>query len=510
MKKFLIILFLTLLLVVACDFLALQDNPQKIIGLIPLDSRPANTQYPELLAKLAGSDIEIPYEYLDNFLTPADRHQLWQWLSKETTKMNTLIINTSVLFNGSLIETRNPEAYDTVEESLELFRNYCLKNSEKNIVVIDVLPRLLPSQFTRLWPYKDPLVEYAINLDKADINGSAIASLSTDIPQDILDEYLSIYDKAALKTHSLIEMTEEGLIDHLLIGQDDAEKHGLSNKIVRSIEEKLNDNITFVHGADELTTLALVKSIISVPEQGVNIAYTNKEFITKVFPFEADTLEKVLEAKLNYLALENNPNSPFLEIIHTDPNNSTEVLRIIAESHHDYVGVADIAFTNRGDISLRESFLAPQTFNRIDGYSGWNTASNTLGTELSHFATIQHFLSQDLSKSEKIKALEAYMSFKYIRFAEDFVYQGILRNDLNNRLLAKGLDPNNLRERQAEAETILQELFGPYQEQLKKTFIGEHTLGEISFTVKEIDSEISLPWARTFEAKITPEVRVKL
>ena len=305
-------------------------------------------------------------------------------------------------------------------------------------------------------------------------------------------------------------MAQEGLIDYLLFGQDDAEKHGLSNRIVRKISKDFTEKITFVHGADELTMLALVKNAISVPEQGINISYSNKDFTTKVFPFEADTLEKVLEAKLNYLGLKNNPHSPFLEIIHTDPNNSTEVLTLIEENHHDYLGVADIAFTNRGDISLRESFLAPQVFNRINGYSGWNTASNTLGTELAHFATVQHFLSQDWKKVEKIKALEAYMNFKYIRFAEDFVYQGILRNELNNRLLAKGLDPNNLGERKAEAETILKELFVPYQEQLQKAFMGEHTLGDLIFTVKEIKSEISLPWARTFEAKIVPEVKVKL
>ena len=512
MKKFLIILFLAFFILVGCaplDFLSPQGKQERI-GLIPLDSRPANTQYPELLAKLAGLDLEIPYEYLDDFLTPANRDQLWQWLSNETTEFNSLIINTSVLFNGSLIETRNPEAYKLAEEQLEQFRSFCLENKDKNIIVINVLPRLLPSQFTNLWPYQKPLVEYAIALDKADLSGQGDISLPSDVPEELVQDYLSIYTRAELIAHSLIEMAQEGLIDHLLFGQDDAEKHGLSNRIVRKISKDFTEKITFVHGADELTMLALVKNAISVPEQGINISYSNKDFTTKVFPFEADTLEKVLEAKLNYLGLKNNPHSPFLEIIHTDPNNSTEVLTLIEENHHDYLGVADIAFTNRGDISLRESFLAPQVFNRINGYSGWNTASNTLGTELSNFATVQHFLSQDWKKAEKIKALEAYMNFKYIRFAEDFVYQGILRNELNNRLLAKGLDPNNLGERKAEAETILKELFVPYQEQLQKAFMGEHTLGDLIFTVKEIKSEISLPWARTFEAKIVPEVKVKL
>lgn len=513
MKKFFIILTIALMIFVGCapfDFLSPKDTPTEIIGLIPLDSRPANTQYPELLGKLAGLDIHIPYQSLDNFLIPADRDQLWQWLANETSEFNTLIINTSVLFNGSLIETRNPRGYDNVEAKLEQFRNYCIENKEKNIIVIDVLPRLLPSQFTKLWPYKDSLVKYAISLDKVDINAKENTSLSTEAPQEILDEYLSIYHRAEIIANSLIEMTEEGLIDHLLIGQDDAEKYGLSNKIIRNIEDRFNEKITFVHGADELTMLALVRSSIPVPEQGINLAYSNENFTTKVFPFEADTLEKVLEAKLNYLGLENNPNSPFFEIIHTDPSNASEVVNLIEKSNYDYLGVSDIAFTNKGDITLRENFMKPQFFNKIDGYSGWNTASNTLGTELAHFATVQHFLNKDLNKSEKIKALEAYMNFKYIRFAEDFVYQGILRTELNNRLVAKGLDPNNLGERKAEAETILKQLFEPYQEELRKAFLGEHSLGDITFTVKEINSEISLPWARTFEAKITPQVKVKL
>ncbi|NMA01173.1 MAG: DUF4127 family protein, partial [Clostridia bacterium] len=237
MKKSAIILFLALFILVGCaplDFLSSQDNQERI-GLIPLDSRPANTQYPELLAELAGLDLEIPYEYLDNFLIPANRDQLWQWLSNETTEFNSLIINTSVLFNGSLIETRNPEAYKLAEEQLEQFRSFCLENKDKNIIVINVLPRLLPSQFTNLWPYQKPLVEYAIALDKADLSGQGDISLPSDVPEELVQDYLSIYTRAELIAHSLIEMAQEGLIDHLLFGQDDAEKHGLSNRIVRKI-----------------------------------------------------------------------------------------------------------------------------------------------------------------------------------------------------------------------------------------------------------------------------------
>ena len=67
----------------------------------------------------------------------------------------------------------------------------------------------MPSQFTRLWAYQKPLVEYAIALDKADLYGQGDISLPSDVPEELVQDYLSIYTEAELIAHSLIEMARK-------------------------------------------------------------------------------------------------------------------------------------------------------------------------------------------------------------------------------------------------------------------------------------------------------------
>jgi len=104
--------------------------------------------------------------------------------------------------------------------------------------------------------------------------------------------------------------------------------------------------------------------------------------------------------------------------------------------------------------------------------------------------------------------LEAYIKFKFIRIAEDLVYQGILREELNQELLQKDINPYHLEENKEVAEEILRKLYQPYQEKLARAFVGEYNIGNIKFIVENISATIHLPWGRTFEAKIKPQVKI--
>ena len=63
------------------------------VALMPLDSRPCNTQYPAFLADSVNVQLSMPNENsMDRFTTDADREALWQWLENEGTKSKHLII----------------------------------------------------------------------------------------------------------------------------------------------------------------------------------------------------------------------------------------------------------------------------------------------------------------------------------------------------------------------------------------------------------------------------------
>ena len=53
-------------------------------------------------------------------------------------------------------QTRNPEAYKLAKEQLEQLRSFCLANKDKNIIVINVLPRFCLVNLLDYGPIKNP------------------------------------------------------------------------------------------------------------------------------------------------------------------------------------------------------------------------------------------------------------------------------------------------------------------------------------------------------------------
>lgn len=511
MKRTLVIaITIIFILLAGCSFW--KQGPEKVV-LIPLDSRPCNTQYPEILGRMVNKQIKIPYAFLDNFLEPAKIEELWLWLESNSKEADKIIITTNQLINGSLIASRDPQSYKDMEKRLAKLEAFCRKNKNKEITVITILPRLLPSQFTHLWGYQEPLIEYAQLIDRADLEGRQPPSVPAELPENIWKEYLSIYENTQQLAKRLISLTDEGLIDHYLIGQDDGEKYGLSNKLVRELKPAFNEKVWFVQGADELTMLTLSRSLNFKNGLTYALGYSNEEFKEVYFPFEAAPLEEVINTKVNYLNFPLEKESEINFVIHTDPKNSSVLERMIREKETNYLGIIDIAYTNRGDIELLDFLFDPKIWPKVKGYAGWNTAGNSIGTELSHAAAYQYLKENygRYSKNAQVDALQAYLEFKYIRMAEDLIYQGILRQELIERLTQLNIDPHNIDGSQyATANEILAQLFLPYEEELKKVFLGEYRIGEIEFRVEDISAQIQLPWRRTFEAKVTPNVSIEI
>src|SRR5690554_1826644 len=345
MKKVIIAILLTLSIVIGCVFW--RQAPEKV-GLIPLDSRPCNTQYPEVLGRMTNKQIDIPYEYLDDFLIPAQRENLWTWLEYNTNNFDKIIINTNQLINGGLIASRDPGSYVDINEKIALFEDFCWNNKNTEIIVISVLPRLLPSQFTKLWTYQESLIEYAQEIDRNHREGKEPPQLPEKLPKEIWEEYFSVYKGTEQLVEKLIIMADEGLIDHYLIGQDDAEQYGLSNKIIRQLKPKFNEKVNFVHGADELTMLALSRGLSL--KEALNLEYTNKELQEAYFPFEAAPLQEVVTTKFNYLNLSIGNKSEREIIIHNDPTYIKTLENLVGKNASSYLGIMDVAFTNKGDI----------------------------------------------------------------------------------------------------------------------------------------------------------------
>ena len=77
------------------------------IGLIPLDERPVNTRYPEMIAQIGGATLHLPpREMLSVYRQPARCGDLLSWLEETAPQLEALIASFQTLGYGGLIASR--------------------------------------------------------------------------------------------------------------------------------------------------------------------------------------------------------------------------------------------------------------------------------------------------------------------------------------------------------------------------------------------------------------------
>lgn len=517
MKKYLLLPFVILLILLSaggCRYYHLNDSAPNshTIALLPLDSRPCNTQYPQVLAQAAGYTLLTPDEtILDDFLTPSDNDALWQWLENTAVQCENIIIFTNQLFNGGLINSRNSESYETTQQQIERLTTFC-QGHDNNIMVVTILPRQKPSQFDKkLWDYEVALCQWSADFDQLLLqNPDTALPAAKDIPDDILKQYLAVFENSCQITETLAQLAKDGYIDHYFVGQDDGEQWGIANTIARQLENRRQDNLTLLHGADELTMLLCARIINQGEPTAVNLLYTTPEKLSTYYPYEAADLATIIEEKLALANLVLDKQAPYTIIVQTAPEDSQQTLDLIAKDNSQYLAVADIAYTNKGDFALYPALSQKETLDTIDCIAGWNTAGNTLGTVFAH-CRITDAISQNyrwLSSQNKRQTISALHTFKYIRLAEDYVYQAALSNELRGDLqnwdwmdFTNAFRPN----RKEDAQAILDQRFETQRQLLNELFNGKHTLQfnnhTIHYTVDNFSGTITFPWNRAFEVK---------
>jgi len=507
--------FLIILLAFAVGWLGGQYlfsvQQQDKIAILPLDSRPCNTQYPQVLGKVAGMEIALPEaKFLDDFRSPSKEEELWTWLEHEAKSKDCLIIYTNQLFQGGLIASRDYENYEDTDNQLIRLENFCQKHQDKEIIVATILPRLKPTQYNAdLWKYQAALTEWAVNAAQSLSETGVLGEMPADIPEDVVQQYLGLYDEAEKLVKALAILAEKGLIDHLIIGQDDAEEWSFSNLIYQKMEQRQNSNITTVHGADELTMLILANRLEQEPLP-VRIVYTNPYKLDNFYPYEAADLQTIVNVKLAFAGLVENPHAKDVIIIHNDPEKSQLAAELLAKEKGHYVGIADIAYTNRGDYRLKDILFSSEYFEHVSCYSGWNTASNTLGTVFAHYRLSQYGGQQytQASSKEKEDILKALLTFKAIRWNEDQIYQAHIAPQLNPLLLEQKLIDGYgvfLKNSKNKGTIQLEQHYASYQQEFAQLMNGKHQIyfanQIIPVTITNFNSMIAYPWNRTFEVK---------
>lgn len=485
-------------------------NLSSEIVLIPLDSRPCNIDYPIYAAKAINKNINFPKESLDNYYKPSESENLYKYLYDSLGFADTYIIYTNQILNGGLIASRDPKSYIDLEDKLKDFENFLkvAKDQEKSVTVISVLPRVIPSQFTDLWNFKEELISFSSVYGKYQINLSD--TQPTLPPKEVLSRYLSIYSGSDTIISNMKANVEKGLIDLLVIGQDDTYKDSITNQQINNYLNYNNHKIIVQPGADELTNLVLARMVREESNKSpldLNVIFTDNLAAKDIKLFESFSTEKRSQQILDFLSIGFNKNSENLAIIHNNPSSTQKTIETIYNNvNKNYLGLVDVAYINRGDKKLFEN---PNFIKNLKGYSGWNTVGNSLGSEYANFV-FYDYIEKNLSSfndKEQEKMLENYYNLLYLHFADDYLYQALLRDQLNSFLLSNKDDFSFILDKKS-ADDFLQEIYQIEASKLIEPLRGSYNHFNTTFKVENKSTHISLPWKRTFEAKIRPNIKI--
>lgn len=484
---------------------------------IPLDERPCNYRFPQMIAN-AQHDITLitpPIELLGNKKEPANSWEICNFIEQHIMDCDNMILSIDMLLYGGLIPSRIHSLQEQeVRKRLDILTSIKQKNPKLKLYAFHCIMRAPSYNSGEEEPDYYEEYGYALFRRKYLLDYRQRHGLTQEeekelqtihIPANIIEDYETRRDFNTRMNIEVIHLIENGILDFLVIPQDDSSPYGytaISQKCVIDEVKKLRlDNSIMIYpGADEVAMSLLARSYHE---------FTNTE--PKVYPFYASVLgptiipnyedrpmleslkshirvckarlvDHVKEADL-VLAI-NSPGKVMQEafideqevdISYTSYRNLLDFAYRIKEYLADgyRVALCDSAFSNGGDYQLIQYLDDMGILDRLCSYAGWNTNCNSLGTALA-----QAFLSP----------AQTYEQLCY-RILEDVFYQTIVRKDIIDHHLPKmGLSYYDFKDKQDEVEQLIQSKLQNFYDNLHLS--KKHPVQILS---------ISMPWKRMFE-----------
>ncbi len=500
-------------------FFCLAASANVTIALLPLDSRPANTYSPYMVAKMAGFELLMPEPVsLDYYKKPGNCEQNISWLQQ--TEADFYIISVSQLCYGGLVASRTGVvSTKEAQKRLESLRELRKKTNGKPIYVFDTIQRLaITSSDSKAASYYSSVHNWAILKDEVENLGqedkrAELERLEESIPDDILTDYLKARARNHIINQALIDMVNEGVIDYLIFAQDDASVTGLHRAERESLKEKvlelgLTAKVNIFPGADEVGVVLVNRAITKHLglEPSFEIFYRGVDGNIWIAAFEdisfAENIRRHIAASGAILSSEGSINL-FVATPGGDNHAFTKSMQAKLEAGKKVV-ICDVAITNRADPALFLAMLNNLELKSLSGYAGWNTAGNTLGFALGQ--GIAAIAREGLTGAKRLEAEKAHYEYLLHRIAKDYYYKNLVQGAIEGWASGRGFNTINLPEyslplvKEELKKQLLPYLFEFYVHYFANEKVGEYIVPPA------ITWDIDLAWPRFFEISIKPVV----
>lgn len=490
--------------------------------LLPLDERPCNYTYPQMIAA-SNSDIHlfVPGRgLLGDKKQPADTSKIANFLYDNIHNCTNVIISIDMLVYGGLI----PSRLHHINEAELLKRLECLKklkklNPDVRIYAFNCIMRTPQYDSSDEEPdyYRDygfALFRRKYLMDYGKRHGLTYEEQKEldkiKIPQEYIHDYEKRREVNMQVNIEVVNYLEQGVIDFLVIPQDDSSPYGYTaisqKQIIAMVRERGLDMKAMIYpGADEVALSLLTRAY-----------HDYKDAEPAVYPFYASVLGptitplyedrpmfeslkshiRVCKARLvatpqeaDFVLAINSPGK-FMEDTYSDALDVTHYtwrnVLDFAMQIRDYVNrgrkvaVCDSALCNGGDIQLVQYLDQLNVLDKLISYAGWNTNCNTLGTTL----------------AQACIGGGTHMYNLLYRIIEDVGYQAVVRHDITaNDIERIGADYYDISGHLGQIGEIARKKLQKYYNGLQ---ISQ------SHPVKIV--EITHPWKRLFEIAMKMEV----
>lgn len=361
-----------------------------------------------------------PKELMDYYTNPGDYRKMRQSLLSLAREQQPdgIILSMDQLMAGGLLASRDKLITDGErQEALRFLRQLHAENPHIPIYAFSILPRLLPPPEITLYEERLAITKYARLEEKAERGEASDEELArlkklrdfsdpdNYIQPRNLKRYQAIHPTHEKTALALAGLVREGVLAELFIGQDDGEKIWPRQPGAPSPAGQLRPGPPPAShpGADELalsivTRLAVARSGL---RPAIETVYSDGGEGDHYFPYMAASLAETAAEEIKLIGLaEAEKISPFRQgrspditlFIHAgDSTPSAQAARYKAVSR--LTGIISQPDTNIALIDLSRNFTAEETLlpllsrkgfplHQLASYSGWNTASNSIGTAL--------------------------------------------------------------------------------------------------------------------------------
>ncbi len=451
------------------------------VAFIPIDNRPVCYDLPIMLVNQANEhELIMPnIDLLGDLTKNADSEALLDWLQK-LNDIDICVISLDTIAYGGLIPSRRS---NDNTEAIKKRINKLVEIIEKNKIKVYAFSSIMRisnnnvnEEEKEYWnEYGKKIFEYSYNYCKTAVEPN------TDIPNDILKDYLNTRNRNFEINKYYIELYKKGLFDTLVFSKDDCAEFGFNVEEANELKtlSAAYENIFIKTGADEIPLTLLSRALNKNKNIKIAVKYANPESINKISKYEDISTEESVNSQIELaggiLTDENNCNLVMLVNNFKDEQGEL-VMGVDVPLFNDELKlpdkpyfIADILNANGSDNNFVNKLLKQQDLKDFYGYAAWNTTGNTLGSTLS--AALTYF------KAEKPDE-KAFNELQITRFLDDWAYQANVRAKIRE-------NKSNL------TNDIIQKEMKPYE-----NIIFDR------FKTQNLPIKYSFPWNRFFEVRI--------